>query len=88
ALALGRPLITAESPALYEFLTPGEHLLTVPADDAAALANTIQVLLDNPQEQQRLCYNARQHIENNFLPEHIGKRLKIILETIIQDYQT
>lgn len=83
ALALGRPLITAESSAIREFLSPGEHLLTVPPGDADALAAALQRLLDSPAEQERLRQQGRQRIEEAFLPRHIGARLRAILETLL-----
>jgi glycosyltransferase involved in cell wall biosynthesis len=46
-MALRRPLITAQSSALMDVFTPDEHLLTVPASDAQALANAIQRLAQN-----------------------------------------
>lgn len=83
ALALGRPIVTAESPALAEYLTPGEHLLTVPPGDPGALAAVLQTLLDNPQEQARLRAAGRQHIEAGLLPQHIGGRLRGIFEGLL-----
>ncbi len=80
ALALGRPIITAESPALSEFFTPGEQLITVPPADPTALADAILELADSPQKQEALRLAGRSRIESEFLPEHIGAHLKAILE--------
>ena len=44
ALAVGRPLITADTPAMREFLVAGEHLMSVPAGDSGALASAIMAL--------------------------------------------
>lgn len=46
-LALGRALITADTPALREAFTPGEHLLGIPPGDPAALADAIRALAAN-----------------------------------------
>lgn len=82
ALALGRPLITAQAPALEEFLTVGEHLLTVrPADDAH-LAERIQHLLDDRAAQAHLRAAGRAHIEAALLPQHLGTQLLNILEQV------
>jgi glycosyltransferase involved in cell wall biosynthesis len=80
ALALGRPLVTAESPALREFFTPGEHLITVPPADPTALADAILDLVNSPLKQERLRLVGRSRIEAEFLPEHIGAHLKAIIE--------
>jgi glycosyltransferase involved in cell wall biosynthesis len=84
ALALGRPVITAESPALAEYLTPGEHLVTVPPGDPPALAAALDGLLANPAEQARLRAAGRQRIEAGLLPQHIGARLRTIIEGLIR----
>lgn len=81
ALALGRPLITAESDAVREFLTPGDHLITVAANDPIALADAIQDLLDHPEKQAALRTSGRQRIEEAFLPQHIGARLLSLIRT-------
>jgi glycosyltransferase involved in cell wall biosynthesis len=83
ALALGRPMITAESTALREFLTPNQHLLTVPPADADALAAAIQTLIANPQRQAELAAAGRQRMEEAFFPYPIGVRLLALLETLI-----
>jgi len=80
ALALGRPLITAESPALREFFTPGEHLISVPPADPSALADAILDLANSPLRQEELRLAGRSRIEGEFLPEHIGAHLKAIIE--------
>ncbi len=44
AMAVGRPIITADSPGIREVLTDGENALLVPAGDAAALADAMRRL--------------------------------------------
>ena len=44
ALAVGRAVVTADTPAIRELFTDGEHLLTVPPGDAPALAGAIERL--------------------------------------------
>jgi glycosyltransferase involved in cell wall biosynthesis len=83
ALALGRPMITAESAAIREFLTPNQHLLTVSPADADALATAIQTLIDNPQQQAELVAAGRHCIEESFFPSPIGVQLLELLETLV-----
>ena len=40
-LAMGKPVLTAETPAIRELLTPGDDVLTCPAADPAALADKL-----------------------------------------------
>lgn len=81
-MALGRPMITAESPALSEYFTPGEHLVTIPPGDPAALAASIQWLAASPEEGRRIGTAAASRIRQAFLPQHIGVRLKTVLEKL------
>lgn len=83
ALALGRPLVTAESPALAEFFTPGEHLVTVPAGSPDALAAAIRALLNDPARCAALSAAGQARIAAAFLPQHIGAQLKALLETLV-----
>jgi glycosyltransferase involved in cell wall biosynthesis len=82
-MALRRPLITAQSSALMDVFTPDEHLLTVPASDAQALANAIQRLAQNANLRAMLAQNAYAHLQAHYTPAHIGAQLVEILQDII-----
>lgn len=82
-MALGRPVITAQSTAMSEFFTPGEHFLAVPPGDPEQLAEAIRRLVDSPQECERLGRAASTRIQEAFLPEHLGALLKPILENAL-----
>ncbi|MCA9912890.1 MAG: glycosyltransferase [Anaerolineae bacterium] len=82
ALALGRPIITAQSQAIAEQFTDGEHLVLVPPGDDAQLAASIRDLLANPQQQAAIRQSGHQRIEEAFLPQHIGELLIAQLEAI------
>jgi glycosyltransferase involved in cell wall biosynthesis len=82
-LALGLPMITAESPALDEFFTPGEHLITVPAGNPERLAEAILRLARSPAERERLSAAGARRIQEAFLPEHIGAQLKTVIESLL-----
>jgi glycosyltransferase involved in cell wall biosynthesis len=74
-LALGRALVTADSPAIREFFVPGEHLWTVPAGDAPALAEAIRRLRDDVALRQRLGRDGARWVHHEFNPERIAARL-------------
>jgi len=74
-LALGKPVITAESAAVREFFTPGEHLLTVPPGDGEALAAAIRTLADAPDERARLGGKAAAAIRDAFTPAGVARSL-------------
>ncbi len=80
-MALGRPVITAESPALDEIFTPGDLLLTVQPGSPEALSAGLRTLLDDSARYHRQRAAALDCIRAGFLPEHIGARLRQIFET-------
>lgn len=82
-LALGLPVITARSPALDEFFTPGEHLVTVPPGDPQQLAEAIKRLAGSAPERDRLGKAAAARIREAFLPAQIGLQLKTMIETLL-----
>ena len=79
-MALGRPVITAESRALAEFFVADEHLIIVPPDDPNALAQAILRLADFPVSYIRMIDDSTQYMRSSFMPTHIGKQLIDILE--------
>lgn len=79
ALALGRAVITADTPALREAFTPGTDLLAVPPGDAGALATAIATLADNPALCARLGQAGRARMEAEFDEAAVGRRLLEVL---------
>ncbi|MGD9696744.1 MAG: glycosyltransferase [Thermoleophilia bacterium] len=59
ALAVGRPVVTADTPGVREELTDGETALLVPPGDAAALAAALRRLGDDAALRTRLGAAAR-----------------------------
>lgn len=74
-LALGKPLITADTPALREAFQPGEHLLTVPPGDSQALAQAISMLATDPALRRRLASAGRARMETAFTEHRLGGML-------------
>jgi len=81
-LALGRALITADTPAIREFFEPGRHLCTVPAGQAAQLAAAILDLRDRPAKRAALATAGAQHVHRCFAPEAIARRFVTGLQQI------
>ena len=79
-LAMGRPVITAASPALGEFLAPGEDLVTVPPADPAGLADAVARLARSPDECARIAASGRRRVEARLSPARIGRQVREILE--------
>jgi glycosyltransferase involved in cell wall biosynthesis len=75
ALALGRAVVSASTPALLAAFTPGEHLLAVPPGDDAALADAIAQLADDPALRARLGAAGRARMAAEFDEAAVGRRL-------------
>jgi glycosyltransferase involved in cell wall biosynthesis len=73
-LALGRAMVSADTPALREFFVPEEHLLAVPPGDAPALAAAILRLRDDRALCARLGRDGAQWVHARFGPEAVARR--------------
>ena len=81
ALACGRPIVTADTPAAREVLRDGEEALLVPAGSAEALAAAIERLRDGG-ERLRLGTNALALYRERFTPLVLGAALLGRLEDL------
>jgi colanic acid/amylovoran biosynthesis glycosyltransferase len=66
AMALGTPCVSTDVTGIPEVLRNGETGLMVPQGDARALADALELLLDDPEERVRLARAARRRIEADF----------------------
>jgi glycosyltransferase involved in cell wall biosynthesis len=82
ALAMHKPVITGDSPALREFFIPGRHLWAVPMADSAALAEGILGLANNPAMREQLAEAGYQRYLAEFTPQAIGGRVMAMLKQI------
>jgi glycosyltransferase involved in cell wall biosynthesis len=53
AMAMGKPLVVSDLPALVEIAAPGERGLAFPHGDADGLADAIETLIDQPETRRR-----------------------------------
>jgi glycosyltransferase involved in cell wall biosynthesis len=74
-LALGKPVITADTPAVRELFTPDEHLTVVPAGDASALASAIEGLAADFERRAALSKAGRTYAAAEFSEQPLGRRL-------------
>jgi spore maturation protein CgeB len=54
AMAMGRVVVTADSPAIREFFSDGRDVCLVPGGDPAALAEKIEFLFRHPEERRAI----------------------------------
>lgn len=79
AMACGRPVVTAETPAVRELFTPEKHLICVPPGDAAALAGRLRQLRDDRQFAASVSEDGGRLVREEFNPEKVARRLLGIL---------
>ncbi len=71
AAAMGKPLIATDVPGCREVVQDGYNGILVPAQSAAALANAVLALLDDPIQAERMGVNGRQKIEDEFAVDKV-----------------
>ena len=64
AMAMGRPIVISDLPALREIAEPEERGLVFPPDDAVALADAVQRLFEDPELAARLGEVGREWVVN------------------------
>jgi glycosyltransferase involved in cell wall biosynthesis len=78
AAATGRPIVTADTPALREVFVHGETAWLCPAGDPAALAAAVEALAADARLRSRLAANAAALMAERFSPAAQGERLAAI----------
>jgi glycosyltransferase involved in cell wall biosynthesis len=71
AMAMGKPLVVTDSPAIRDYVTPGVEGLLVPAGDAAAVAAAIDELLADGDRRLRMGRAGREAVERRFNQEEM-----------------
>jgi glycosyltransferase involved in cell wall biosynthesis len=74
AMAVGRAIVTADTPAARELLTDGENALLVPAGDAEALANAMRCLANDRELRARLGETAHLRFLELGTPRMVAQR--------------
>ncbi len=75
AAACGRALVATDVPGCRAIVIDGETGLLVPVDDANALANAIQRLMDDPQLRERFALAARRRAVELFSADRVGSEI-------------
>jgi glycosyltransferase involved in cell wall biosynthesis len=81
-LAMGKPVITGDTPALREFFTPGQHLHAVPVANPESLAEAIIQLIENKEYRYHLAQQGYEHFSEHFTPRIIGQSVREIIENL------
>jgi glycosyltransferase involved in cell wall biosynthesis len=78
-LAAGRPVLTADTPALREFLTPGHDVLVAPAADVMRLAEVLRDLAASPDRLPTIAHHAHAAFTQHFAAPVLGAHLRGLL---------
>ncbi len=83
AMAMARPLVVADLPALTEVAPDGERSLVYPAEDATALAAAVERLMDDPDLAARLGEAGRAWVTAERTWASNGPRWTEVYETVL-----
>lgn len=82
-LALGRAVITADSPVIRSVFKDHENMYFVEPSNARVLADAILDLKNNPELRSKIAKNGYELYINNFTPKHVGAKLKKYIEEVL-----
>jgi glycosyltransferase involved in cell wall biosynthesis len=75
-LAMGKPVVTGDAPAIRAALRHGEHVYLVERANPGDLATALLTLQSDPALRQRLAHQGRQKFLQEYSVEHIGERMQ------------
>lgn len=75
AMARGKAIVVTDTPGVRDYITDGDTGLIVAPGDAAALAQAVRRLLDDPAERARIGRRAREHALGELTLTHYATRL-------------
>lgn len=78
-LAMGKPILTGDSPAIRELLTPGHDVVTCKMGDPHSLANSIQWCATNQAELVRIGSNGYDTFSRRASPAALATLLKPVI---------
>jgi glycosyltransferase involved in cell wall biosynthesis len=82
AAACGRGMVATDAPGCREIAIEGETALTVPVDDAEALAAAMAKLAGDAELRRRFGANARALVESKFSAAAIGRQIVALYDSL------
>lgn len=79
AMAMGRPVITTDTPGCRETVSDGKNGLLVPPRDAKALASAIARLIDNPSDAARMGDASYQLVVRRYDARRVNRSIMDLL---------
>jgi glycosyltransferase involved in cell wall biosynthesis len=83
-LAMGKPIITSDTPAVRELLTHKENIYLCQAANGPSLAQAIQDLKNDPSLRERIAANGQQIFQRNCSPRIIGKEIYRLADQLLE----
>jgi glycosyltransferase involved in cell wall biosynthesis len=83
AAACGRPMVATDTPGCREIAIADETALTVPVDDASALAEAITRMAGDADMRARFGRRARELVEEKFSADAIGKEIVALYRSLV-----
>jgi glycosyltransferase involved in cell wall biosynthesis len=83
AAACGRPMVATDAPGCREIAIAGETALTVPVDDAPALAEAMAKMAADADMRRSFGANARRLVEAKFSADAIGRKTVALYDSLI-----
>jgi len=84
AMAAGLPVVSTAVGGVPELVRAGETGLLVPSEDAGALAQAMQALVDDPARRQAMGAAARQHAVAHFDIRHTVRGYEQLYESLLK----
>jgi glycosyltransferase involved in cell wall biosynthesis len=85
AMAMGRPTIVTDNPALRDYFAPADALCVVPLNDPAALRAAILDLWQNREKAEAMGRAARLFAEAHFSPERHFTAMAAMFQAVLAD---
>lgn len=82
-IAMEKPVITRDSPALREILTPGENCLSCPPGDPESLSGAILMLKEDKKLRNKIAQRGYKLFKEKYSTKVVGESLKKILEELM-----
>lgn len=88
AAACGRPIVATDVPGCREIARAGRNALLVPPGDAAALADALEILINDPALRRRFGAEGRVLVEQEFSGVLVGRKTAALYERLINRNRT